>query len=1012
MATRNAINVLIKLLGGPEMVAELEKLGKSGEKAFKEIEGAANKVNLAKLGGALNEFGTSFVSTMKFAALAVTGLTTVAAAAAPAILLLANAGAKAADGVGKAAQATGLQTEAFQKFQFAAEQAGVSGEQFVGAMSRFSQEVVETANRVQSSSQKISGSFSKANRDIQQGISSSTENFKEIGVQVTRFGEEAEKSGKKAAKGAKETSDAFAQLGIKVRDAAGNLKSNEQLLLEVAEAFERMPDGAQKSAIAVDLFGQAGARLIPFLNEGADGIRRLSEEAEELGIIFTDDQIRAARQYNDAVGKLQKAITALRNQVGLLFVPALTQAANAFRNAIIRNRDAILAFAEGAISRAVVLVKDFILALSGDDANVENKWIIEWRDAIVQFGKDFVAVVQTVIIPAVKALSAAAGLAADAINAVFNTNVSAGQASLLASLLAISGGFTTIWKAAQAAVEAIALFSRAFVANPILAGVTAIVGVLALWAIHIGTATSALGAHQSAVNNLTQAYTKAKAQVEAIAQSVRDRMFLESQEALKKNEQVVASTIDAIVSKLAQFEGALDRSADPIFELGRQLGEGEISLLDFQAAVDRLAVENPQLSGLAQQIAGITQEGRASAEAAKELNDWIGLLSGKLTNAEFLATKTGEAFRSIVPPADVAKPLDDTAAAADKATTAVSNLGRQITVVRGGEQGLSKEVFDVVDGIVQRAQTTKTALDGVAQSAQQAGQQVQNVSNEVTNSVRDAVPPDAAAAPVDQVVSDVERIAPAAQQAASDTNAALSNIGNVSNGASSVAQAILQPFEQLQSRISIIFNSIRQIAQNGFQSIAALVSRLAAQIQSEINRIIAALRRAAAEAARLRAQARSSGSGRDESGGPGLAFGGPVRGIGGPRSDSNLYWLSNGEFVVQAAAVRKLGLSAMYAINRGILPGLSKIRGLATGGLAGLADNFMSNFQGRFDLAPAMSGFSPSVNSQRSRPFTLVLADGREIGGLTANESAIEKMQEFALTSKMLSAGRKPGRGK
>jgi hypothetical protein len=55
-----------------------------------------------------------------------------------------------------------------------------------------------------------------------------------------------------------------------------------------------MPDGARKSAIALKLFGLEGAKLIPFLNEGAKGIQAFEDEAARLGIVFSDDQIKAA----------------------------------------------------------------------------------------------------------------------------------------------------------------------------------------------------------------------------------------------------------------------------------------------------------------------------------------------------------------------------------------------------------------------------------------------------------------------------------------------------------------------------------------------------------------------------------------------------------------------------------------------------------------------------------------------------------------------------------------------
>jgi hypothetical protein len=68
----------------------------------------------------------------------------------------------------------------------------------------------------------------------------------------------------------------------------------------------------------------------------------------------------------------------------------------------------------------------------------------------------------------------------------------------------------------------------------------------------------------------------------------------------------------------------------------------------------------------------------------------------------------------------------------------------------------------------------------------------------------------------------------------------------------------------------------------------------------------------------------------------GYAPGGPVRGPGGPTDDRVLARLSAGEFVVQAAAVRKYGTDFLYALNRGLLPlQLADIRKFAGGGMVG-----------------------------------------------------------------------------
>jgi hypothetical protein len=63
----------------------------------------------------------------------------------------------------------------------------------------------------------------------------------------------------------------------------------------------------------------------------------------------------------------------------------------------------------------------------------------------------------------------------------------------------------------------------------------------------------------------------------------------------------------------------------------------------------------------------------------------------------------------------------------------------------------------------------------------------------------------------------------------------------------------------------------------------------------------------------------------------GFADGGLVPGNGGPKSDSLLARLSSGEFVVQADAVKSLGMDRMNEINKGLLPGFAD-GGSASGG--------------------------------------------------------------------------------
>ena len=80
----------------------------------------------------------------------------------------------------------------------------------------------------------------------------------------------------KAAEGNEDLARKFQALGIDIKNTEGQIIPADQALKKIADRFADMPDGAQKTAAAVALFGKAGADLIPLLNEGAASMDKFS----------------------------------------------------------------------------------------------------------------------------------------------------------------------------------------------------------------------------------------------------------------------------------------------------------------------------------------------------------------------------------------------------------------------------------------------------------------------------------------------------------------------------------------------------------------------------------------------------------------------------------------------------------------------------------------------------------------------------------------------------------------
>lgn len=93
-------------------------------------------------------------------------------------------------------------------------------------------------------------------------------------------------------------------------DAGG---STGAAIEKLAGSFAKLPDGATKAALATELFGKAGMEMIPFLNQGSEGIRKMKEEAVRLGIVMDEQTAKAAEAFNDNL----KAIKASTDRLGV-----------------------------------------------------------------------------------------------------------------------------------------------------------------------------------------------------------------------------------------------------------------------------------------------------------------------------------------------------------------------------------------------------------------------------------------------------------------------------------------------------------------------------------------------------------------------------------------------------------------------------------------------------------------------------------------------------------------------
>jgi len=123
-----------------------------------------------------------------------------------------------------------------------------------------------------------------------------------------------------------------------------------------AEAFEylvgrlqEMPPGAEKAALAMQLFGRRGGmELMPLLNGTAESVDELRQRAHELGLIMSDDAIDAAVAFGNALTDFNLVMKAAKNTIGAEMLPGLTMLVEGLTGVVTGQEGATEKVREGA----------------------------------------------------------------------------------------------------------------------------------------------------------------------------------------------------------------------------------------------------------------------------------------------------------------------------------------------------------------------------------------------------------------------------------------------------------------------------------------------------------------------------------------------------------------------------------------------------------------------------------------------------------------------------------------
>lgn len=147
-------------------------------------------------------------------------------------------------------------------------------------------------------------------------------------------GDALERSMGKLNKSMAEGNDAFAAMGVSVKNADGTLRDAREVLGDVADKFKGYQDGAAKAALAQEIFGKSGAEMLGVLNQGSEGLAEFDAMASRLGLTVSDEAAKSAAQFNDTLDLLGLGLQGTARQIAANFAPTLsTMAGELLKNA-------------------------------------------------------------------------------------------------------------------------------------------------------------------------------------------------------------------------------------------------------------------------------------------------------------------------------------------------------------------------------------------------------------------------------------------------------------------------------------------------------------------------------------------------------------------------------------------------------------------------------------------------------------------------------------------------------
>ena len=100
-------------------------------------------------------------------------------------------------------------------------------------------------------------------------------------------------------------SDVFDKLGVVIHDVHGELRDSKDVWYDTLQALSEVTNETERDVLAQEVFGKSAADLAGVIDDGGEALKNLGQEAEDAGLILSQDALDGANQFNDAIDHLK-----------------------------------------------------------------------------------------------------------------------------------------------------------------------------------------------------------------------------------------------------------------------------------------------------------------------------------------------------------------------------------------------------------------------------------------------------------------------------------------------------------------------------------------------------------------------------------------------------------------------------------------------------------------------------------------------------------------------------------